>query len=193
MSRSVWCTITLEMKRREILKISAAMVAVPALVSAQQHDHSAPEKETAPKKTDWKPSVFTAAQNATVIALTERIIPATDTPGAKEAGVNRYMDLFLRDGPASERSRFLSGLAWLDKYAVKQNGQPFAALTTDQQNAILQQLDAGGADLEVGNQFFRMAKNLTSRIYYQTAIGFRELNKGGVPKTFGCEHAGHHA
>ena len=55
------------MKRREILKISAGMVAVPALVSAQQHDHSPSEKETAAKKPDWKPSVFTAAQNATVM------------------------------------------------------------------------------------------------------------------------------
>jgi hypothetical protein len=181
------------MKRRDILKISAGMVVVPALVSAQQHDHSAPEKDKAPKKTEWKPSLFTAAQNATVIALTERIIPATDTPGAKEAGVNRYMDLLLHDGPAAERTRFLSGLTWLDEYATKKNGQPFAKLTTDQQVAILEQLDAGGADVEEGNRFFRMAKNLTSRIYYQTAIGFRELNKGGVPKSFSCEHAGHHA
>ena len=107
--------------------------------------------------------------------------------------MNRYLDLLLHDGPASERTRFLSGLAWLDKYAVTKNGQPFAALSTDQQNAILEQLDAGGANLEEGNQFFRMAKNLTSRIYYQTAIGFRELNKGGIPKTFGCEHAGRHS
>jgi hypothetical protein len=181
------------MKRREILKIGAAMVAVPALVSAQQHDQSAPGKNTAAKKAEWKPSVFTAAQNTTVIALTERIIPATDTPGAKEAGVNRYIDLFLHDGPAAERTRFLNGLTWVDEYATKKYEQPFASLTTDQQVAILEQLDAGGPDLEVGHQFFRMAKNLTSRIYYQTAIGFRELNKGGVPKTFGCEHAGSHA
>ena len=167
------------MKRREVLKVAAVM---PAMLSAQM-----------PQGKAWKPSVFTNAQDAVVVALTEIIIPATDTPGAREAQVNRYIDLFLHDGPASERERFLAGLRWLDEYSTKKNGNPFAKLTTAEQTAILTELDAEGSpELEKGHQFFRMAKNLTSRIYYSTAIGFKELNKGGrVPKKVGCEHSSH--
>jgi hypothetical protein len=37
-----------------------------------------------------------------------------------------------------------------------------------------------------------MAKSLTSQIYYQTQIGFQELNKGGrVPAKYGCTHTDH--
>jgi hypothetical protein len=43
-----------------------------------------------------------------------------------------------------------------------------------------------------GNNFFRQVKALTARIYYNTQIGYQELNKGGrVPKTFGCSHGTH--
>jgi len=167
------------MKRREVLKVAAVM---PAMLSAQM-----------PQGKAWKPSVFTNAQDAAVVALTEIIIPATDTPGAREAQVNRYIDLLLHDGPASERERFLAGLRWLDEYSTRKNGKPFANLTTADQTAILTELDAEGSpELEKGHQFFRMAKSLTSRIYYSTAIGFKELNKGGrVPKKVGCEHSSH--
>jgi hypothetical protein len=170
------------MKRREALKITAGAVALPALLSAQQTKGKA-----------WKPSVFTPEQNATVITLTDLIIPATDTPGAKEAEVNRYIDLLLHDGPATERERFLSGLQWLDEYASKKNGKPFVKLSTAEQTAILEEISKeGNPELEKGNQFFRMAKGMTSRIYYSTAIGYKELNKGGrVPKTFACDHSGH--
>ena len=175
------------MKRREALKVAAGAAVIPAmlpsLLSAQR-----------PKGKIWKPSVFTAEQDAALVALTEIIIPATDTPGAKQAEVNRYIDLLLRDGPASERERFTAGLEWLDGYATKNNGQPFGKLTSAEQTAIVTQLDTaeGASDLEAGHQFFRMAKNMTSRIYYSTAIGYQELNKGGrVPRSFGCDHSGH--
>src|SRR5207237_1175033 len=46
---------------------------------------------------NWIPVFFDAHQNETVVALTEMIIPETDTPGAKSALVNRFIDLMLND------------------------------------------------------------------------------------------------
>ncbi|MBA2604267.1 MAG: hypothetical protein H0U94_11845, partial [Acidobacteria bacterium] len=40
----------------------------------------------------WTPKALTPAQNETVIVLTELIIPETDTPGARGALVNRFID-----------------------------------------------------------------------------------------------------
>ena len=45
--------------------------------------------------------------------------------------------------------------------------------------------------LEEGAGFFRMAKCMTARLYYQTEIGFKELNKQGRPAGFACKHEAH--
>jgi hypothetical protein len=165
------------MQRRDFLKISTAGFAIPAAWAQQA------------ARPDWKPQVLDAHQNETVIALTELIIPATDTPGAKAAHVNRYLDLFLRDGDAAQRERFLEGLNWLDGYAIREHGHPFIHCPAGDQTAMLRSFDEGSG---AGHAFFRDTKSLTARIYYATEIGYQELNKGGrVPATFGCEHSSH--
>ena len=163
-------------QRRDFFKIGASL-AIPAAWAQQA------------SKTDWRPSVLDDHQNGTVIALTELIIPATDTPGAKAARVNRYIDLFLRDGSASQRESFFAGLSWLDGFAIREHGHPFVHCSAAEQAAMLTTLDQGSGP---GKKFFAQIKSLTAKIYYATEIGYRELNKGGrVPATFGCEHGSH--
>lgn len=170
------------MKRRKALKVTVGAVVLSALLFANM-----------PTGNACKPSVCTPDRDAVVVALTGIIIPTTDTPGVKQTGMHRYIDLLRHDGPASGQERFAAGLRWLDDYAAKKKGRPFASLTAAEQAAIVAELDAEGTpDLEKDHQFFRMAKSMTSRIYYSTAIGYKKLNKGGrVPKTFDCEHCGH--
>jgi hypothetical protein len=164
------------MQRRDFFKIGASF-AIPAAWAQQA------------AKTDWRPAVLDQHQNETVIALTDVIIPATDTPGAKAARVNRYIDLFLRDGSAGERESFLGGLAWLDAYAIREHSHAFVHCTVADQIAMLTALDQGDGP---GKKFFNQAKALTAQIFYNTEIGYRELNKGGrVPATFACEHTSH--
>lgn len=184
------------MNRREILKgavAGAGAISVPA--TAQQHPHAATSAAAQTAQPAWKPLLFDAHQNDTVVALTELIIPATDTPGAKAAKVNEYIDLLLHDGPQERRNRFLSGLAWLEGYALRQHRKPFAGCTPNQQVAMLKSLD-GAADpaMQPGAEFFAEIKRLTVAGYYTTRIGVDELNKGGrVPATFACTHNGRHA
>ena len=178
------------MNRREVLKAGATAAAASSVSLAQDHVHLlAPD---AVARTTWKPSVFSAEQNDLVVTLTELIIPATDTPGAKAANVNRYIDLFLGEGPADDRDRFLNGLKWLDDYAAKEGGAPFVKLEPAKQTAILEKLDAGEDNsLEEGTRLFRMAKSMAARFYYQTEMGFKELNKHGKPAGVGCSHEAH--
>src|SRR5882762_4913551 len=87
------------MKRRDLLKLGASIATVPAAGRAQQHEHStATANQIAPggiSAGDWKPELFDDHENQTLIALADLIIPATDTPGAKAALVNRHMDHIL--------------------------------------------------------------------------------------------------
>ncbi|MCC7342682.1 MAG: gluconate 2-dehydrogenase subunit 3 family protein [Bryobacterales bacterium] len=178
------------MNRRDLFRIGAngAALAVASEAALAQHAHPVNAASTqAASAPDWKPSVFDDHQNQTVIALTELIIPTTDTPGAKDALVNRYIDLLLRDGEEQARIQFISGLNWIDGYAIRTGAAPFVQLPEAQQVKLLEALDAGGAGLETGQQSFRSLKALTARIYYATEVGFKELNKGGrVPAGFGC-------
>jgi len=175
------------MKRRDLLKLGASVAAAPAAGIAQQRPHAAPAAAV------WKPELFDDHQNETVIALADLIIPATDTPGAKAALVNQYMDRIAAAAPEKEKTEFREGLWWVDGYAIRKNGQPFVRCTPAQQTAILQALDTG-TDPEVGpgHRFFQMFKGFTVEVYYATQAGFNELNKGGqVPATFGCAHPEH--
>jgi len=176
------------MDRRTVLHIGVAAAALPAVLPAQERPHPEPvsQRSDAP---GWKPQVFDDHQNQTVVALTDLLIPATDTPGAKAANVNRYLDLFLADGPDSERARFLEGLSWLDSLAIQQHDRTFVKCSTIEQTALLTALESGSGP---GHEFFRLAKSMTAMVYYNTQIGFRELNKDGrVPGSYGCKHPEH--
>jgi len=156
------------MNRRDLLKLAASAATAPVALA----------------QSTWTPQLFDAHQNETVVALTERIIPATDTPGAKAAFVNRHLDRLLHDSPAADQQMFLEGLAWLDGYALREHRKPFVRCSEPEQVAILKALDTAAGP---GNQFFRLAKSLTSSTYYATEIGFKELNRGGrVPASFAC-------
>jgi len=140
----------------------------------------------------WTPLLLDEHQNETVIALTELIIPATDTPGAKAAKVNEYIDLYLHDVDEENGHPFLMGLGWLDGLSIRKHDAPFVKLSEAQQVAILESLDgANDPALKIGADFFRQLKSLTVEGYYTSKIGIDELNKDGVPSTFACEPPEH--
>ena len=187
------------MKRRDILK--TALFGTGAALSGQGHLHSnqlaanaaaAAAAAQADGAGSWKPLLFDSHQNKTVVALTELIIPATDTPGAKAANVNAYIDLILNDGEPEPRNFFLQGLGWLDGYAIRKHSRPFVECPEARQLALLESLDESPfPDLSAGADFFAQAKRLTIEGYYTSKIGIDELNKGGVPETYGCAHESH--
>jgi hypothetical protein len=180
------------MNRRDVLKGALAGAGVTA-AQGQHAEHAASAKTAA--ATSWKPSLFDAHQAETVVTLSDLIIPATDTPGAKAARVIEYIDVLLNDGPAERRNAFLSGLGWLDGYAIRTHGRPFVRCNQEQQIAMLKALDgAREGDMAPGGSFFSHMKGLTVSGYYTSKIGIDELNKGGrVPGTFACRDKGQHA
>jgi hypothetical protein len=179
------------LNRRDLFR--TALAGTGALTLEAQHAHSPTEPSRA-EASEWKPLLFDSHQNETVVTLSELIIPATDTPGAKAARVNEYIDLILHDGAADRRNEFLEGLGWLDGFAIRKHANPFVACSPEQQIAMLKELDRAGdePDLKTGAAFFAEMKRLTASGYYTTRIGISELNKGGrVPSSFACGHDDH--
>ena len=86
----------------------------------------------------WRAGTLTAGQSELVATIAEHIIPATDTPGARAAGVHRFVDVVLSDFyKDDERKRFLDGLAALEARAERELGAPFLKATPQQQLALL--------------------------------------------------------
>jgi glucoside 3-dehydrogenase (cytochrome c) hitch-hiker subunit len=118
-------------------------------------------------------------QNATVVALCDAILPATDTPGAVAAQVNEFIDLLLADWyEAAERDRFLGGLAGLDARARAAFGKDFVDGTAADRAGLLTALDDEAArwnaspEASRGPQpFYRQIKWLTLFGYYTSEIG----------------------
>jgi gluconate 2-dehydrogenase gamma chain len=91
----------------------------------------------------WLARTLTSPQSALVATIAEHIIPTTDTPGARAAGVDRFVDVILTDYyKADERQRFLTGLADVDARSRKANGKAFLQATPAQQLALLRAMDA---------------------------------------------------
>src|SRR5919112_994903 len=90
----------------------------------------------------WVPKIRNAHQFETVTALSELIIPATETPGAKGALVHRFIDELLQAAERPERDKFLAGLAWLDARSTTLFKKKFVVATPEQQADLLTKLSA---------------------------------------------------
>ena len=146
----------------------------------------------------WKPRLLDDAEVETVTQLAERIIPETDTPGARRALVHQYIDFVLARGAAERQERFRTGLGWLDRRCQALFGAPFAGLEAARQDQMLERLAASPSSEEpAGTAFFALAKQLTVEGYYRSEAGLvTELGFEG--RTFlaefkGCTHPEHHS
>jgi len=132
-------------------------------------------------------------QNATVTTIAEIIIPQTDTPGAKAARVNEFIDLILTEWyDEEEKSTFLTGLTEVDAHTRDLFGKDFVDCGEKPQIEILQALDdevaAARSGLRRGSRrklppernFFFMIKQLTLIGYYTSQIGFEQELHGEI-------------
>ena len=118
--------------------------------------------------------IFSDVERATLSAISEVIIPTTDTPGAIEAGVPRYIEFMLSEWyDADEKCKFKTGLEQLVNHCTCDGGKPFAELDVARQNAIVQSMHDGQQPemAEGGKLFFEHVKQLTLAGYYTSEIG----------------------
>lgn len=185
------------MHRREALRLLASAAALP-LLSREAFSMFQAVHEQLPEQAVLR--TLNPHQNATVATISEIIIPQTDTPGAKAARVNEFIDLILTEWyDDEEKSIFLTGLAEVDASTRNLLGKDFVDCEEKLQTEILRGLDdevaAARTDVRRGRSrrrppernFFFMVKQLTLIGYYTSQIGFeQELHGEIIP----ARHAG---
>ncbi len=149
----------------------------------------------APTDPDWTPSYLTRSQSETVAEIAECIIPRTDTPGAKDALVHRFIDVYLKDCETAENQlSFITGLENIDKNADASFGKSFVKLSDQEKTDLLSRMDSGGGEKsdqelasELANEgedviggkmdaekFFASMKELTILGYFSSEVGAKE-------------------
>ena len=144
----------------------------------------------------WQPEFLSKDQADLVSALTQRILPATDQPGAKEAKVDQFVDMMLKEFYSEpEKQLFVKGLTAIGKEAQSSFDHSFTDCDADQQDQILtksaQQAKIQLQQTEPASSkkpFFVMIKELTLVGFFTSEIGASQvINYDPVPGGFdGC-------
>ncbi len=122
----------------------------------------------------WTPTALTPDQARLVDVVAELIIPATDTPGARQAGVPQFIDRAVGDYyDKGQVEQLLGGLARMDADARAAHGEAFVALTPDQQVALLTTYDqeAGAARGQGQPHFFPALEDMVTVGYFTSEPG----------------------
>jgi len=165
-------------RRQAIRRLSA-----PAVVSLFHGYHPLVPRQEG----EWKARFFQQSEVETVARIAERILPETDTPGARSALVHQYIDFVLSRGDSADQDRFRDGLRWIDQTCQSRFGKPFAELEGGRQDEFLTGISE--------SPFFREAKRLTVDGYYRSEAGMKQ-ELGFEGNTFlsefeGCTHPEH--
>ena len=172
--------------RRGALKRASLMmggaVMTPTLLSVLQSCRQAKDQ------LDWVPEFFDENQARLIMEITEHIIPKTDTPCAKEAGVHIFIDSFVKHCvPAQLQNIIPDGLSNLENKSQSQFQKGFLDISHEDQVAVLSEIakedyskekqDAMPAYLQ-GQQkvptFFQSMKQLTLMGYFNSEKGATE-------------------
>ena len=195
------------MQRRDVLKMLASGAVLPVFSSPLSAFFREAQAQTGP---GYKLRTLNPHQNATVVVMTDLIIPETDTPGAKGARVNEFIDVILTEwATPEERQNFLQGLAGVDKQSQELFGRDYVDATPVQQVTLLRALDDYAAaergqkpekhgntvpefDTQLKGNFYDIFRGITLHGYYTSEIGFtQELKLQIIPGAqHGCEKIG---
>jgi len=151
--------------------LSAAWVAThwPAVLAAAEHAHKS-TLAAAPAKFEF----FTPEEAKEIDAITARIIPTDDTPGAREAGVVYFIDRGLTTFATDDQKTYREGLPELQARVTElfPGITKFSALTADQQDEILHTFDEQTARARRPFRARPGAQNFFDTLQQHTMAGF---------------------
>lgn len=117
--------------------------------------------------------VFSKGQKALVAALSERVIPTTDTPGAIKAGVPQFIEQLLGEwGLPADIVPIAAGLSAIEARSMLDYKVSAADASPQQQDALLTL--AMNRQLPGAEPFFDLFRQLVITGYYTSEVGITE-------------------
>lgn len=174
--------------RRKILEMMAKAAAASQFPGfsrwafAHEHQHGA-DATVRPRAAHYQPQFYTPDEYETVAVVSEMIIPADGSPGAKEAGVSEFIDFMAAHGEEELQKPMRAGLKWLDASARKVHGKEFLKLPGEQLADVLKSVAYRNSAIEADAQgiaFFELIRRYTVMGYYTSRVGLAELDYPGL-------------
>ena len=132
---------------------------------------------------------FSTTDIAFLNEVAETILPATNTPGAKEAKVGEFMTVIVKDCyEAKDQNTFVEGLKKLNEASTKANGKTFVEATAAQRHDLLVGLDKEASAFQKTKKpdeqkhYFTILKELTLWGFFSSEVGATKvLRYNAVP------------
>jgi hypothetical protein len=125
-----------------------------------------------------RPGQLQADDAAFLEEVADTILPATETPGAKAAGVGPFMVVMVNDCyDERDQGIFRDGMRDLDDRSRRRYGAGFREATPDQRTELLTEVDREQKEYMdrrgpgEPSHYFRMMKELTLLGYFTSEIG----------------------
>jgi len=172
------------MNRREALKNSALFSAYAFSAGTIAAILTGCNPDTPVGDVVWKPKFLSADQNDMLINLVDIILPKSDTPGASDVGVHKFIDeLMATYCPDQEKSDFKAGL---DK-AIAAKPEDMTAYMTQLAKEAKENdaIKSKAVDNYKSREFFTQLRSLTMLGYYVSEeIGTEVLAYDPIPGEF---------
>ncbi|NNK89512.1 MAG: gluconate 2-dehydrogenase subunit 3 family protein [Saprospiraceae bacterium] len=128
------------MNRRELLKTSSLLLGYTVTGSTAIAVLNGCSADTS---ADWAPVNFDIDQFKLVSSIAETIIPATETPGAIDAGVDRFIDALMTAFDESEVLNYKEAILKIENISNEKFKQSYTKCNKDQRHQILDTLING--------------------------------------------------
>lgn len=189
--------MTIDLGRRDfLLRSCSSLTAVwlsahwPALLSAASHARNAAQSSATPKL-----EFLTVDEAKDVDAITSRIIPTDQTPGAHEAGVVYFIDRALTTFAVDNQKDYREGLR---EYQTRTHElfsavDKFSAATPEQQDEVLRSFDeqSSSSPNRRPNRARAAGNNFFETLRAHTIIAFLlDPDAGGDPNGIGWKVIG---
>ena len=130
---------------------------------------------------DYTGNLFSAQDIALLDEIADTILPATDTPGARAAGVGPFIAVMVTDTYyPDDQAIFLDGLETIEATSRQRFGAGIMDITPAQRLALVEALDREQFEHMNNNapgapaHYFRMMKQLTLLGYFTSEIGYTQ-------------------
>lgn len=123
--------------------------------------------------------LFSPADETLFGEIAETIIPATDTPGARDAGVGPFMVNYATDCYDTKQQQLLKeGIIRLNELARKQSGADFIKLPPAERQSLLEAIDKQAKDAATAGgatHYFTLMKQMVLLGYFTSQPGATKL------------------
>lgn len=187
--------MTNDLSRRNFLQLGCSAVSTvwlsahwPALLSAAKHARESVRSAASPKL-----EFFTPEQATEVEAITARIIPTDETPGAHEAGVVYFIDRALATFAVDDQKTYREGLPEMQARTreIFPAVEKFSAASPEQQDEILHSFDEEQEPNQRPRRARAAAQSFFELLRAHTVVAFLlDPDAGGDPQGIGWKLIG---